>query len=153
MAALWFRKYGWLKSKSQCKVRWNKNEWFYWQAKKLSNKKIYIEFLNKFTLWGPHLTDVLYSRKEKCNFYTCMLSRFNCTWLLVIPCTVAHQASLSMGFSRQEYRRGCSCLPPRDLPNPGIKLCLLCLLHWQVGSLPLAPSGIFTLGIFGVIVL
>ena len=35
------------------------------------------------------------------------------------PWTVAHQAPLSMGFSRQEYWSG---LPfPRDLPNPGIK--------------------------------
>ena len=92
-----------------------------------SNKKRYIEFLNKFTLWGPHLTDVLYSRKEKCNFYAWMLlllSHFNCIWLLVIPCTVAHQASLSMGFSRQEYWSGFSCPPPSDLPNPGMRLCL-----------------------------
>ena len=38
------------------------------------------------------------------------------------PWTVARQASLSMGFSRQEY---CSGLlpfpPPGDLPDPGIK--------------------------------
>ena len=30
------------------------------------------------------------------------------------------------------------CPPPGDLPSPGIK-CLLPLLHWQEGSLPLAP--------------
>ena len=37
------------------------------------------------------------------------------------PCTVAHQALLSMGFSRQEY---CSVLPfasPGDLLDPGIE--------------------------------
>ena len=33
--------------------------------------------------------------------------------------TVAHQASLSMGFSRQEYWSRLPCLPPGDLPNPG----------------------------------
>ena len=38
------------------------------------------------------------------------------------PGTVAHQASLSMGFSRQEYWSGLPCPPPRDLPNPGIEL-------------------------------
>ena len=27
-----------------------------------------------------------------------------------------------MEFSRQEYWSGLSCPPPRDLPNPGIKL-------------------------------
>ena len=35
---------------------------------------------------------------------------------------VAHQAPLSMGFSRQEYWSGLLCCPPRDLPNPEIKL-------------------------------
>ena len=35
--------------------------------------------------------------------------------------TVAHEAPLSMGFSRQEYWSGLLCPPPGDLPNPGIK--------------------------------
>ena len=35
------------------------------------------------------------------------------------PWTVAHQAPLSMGFSRQEYWSGSPCPPPGDLPNPG----------------------------------
>ena len=54
--------------------------------------------------------------------------------------TVASQAPLSMGFSRQEYRSGLPCPPPGDLPDLGIE-CLICLLHWQSGSLPLAPPG------------
>ena len=37
------------------------------------------------------------------------------------PWTVAHKASLSMGFSKQEYWSGLPCPPPRDLPHPGIK--------------------------------
>ena len=37
------------------------------------------------------------------------------------PWTVAHQAPLSMGFSRQAYWSGLPCPPPGDLPNPGIK--------------------------------
>ena len=41
--------------------------------------------------------------------------------------------SLSMGFSRQEYWSGLPVPPPGDL--------LLCLLNWQVGSLPPAPPG------------
>ena len=36
--------------------------------------------------------------------------------------TVAHQGPLSMRFSKQEYCRGFPCLPPGDLPDPGIKL-------------------------------
>ena len=38
-----------------------------------------------------------------------------------IPWTVAHQASLSIEFSRQEYWSGLPFPPPRDLPDPGIK--------------------------------
>ena len=37
------------------------------------------------------------------------------------PQTVAHQASLSMGFSRQEYWSGLPFPSPEDLPDPGIE--------------------------------
>ena len=49
---------------------------------------------------------------------------------------IAGQAPLSIGFSRQEYWSGLPCPPPRDLPNPGIKL----------GSLmsPALAGGFFT---------
>ena len=57
--------------------------------------------------------------------------------LLQAPWTAAHQAPLSMGFSRLEYWSGLPCPLPGDLPNP----CLLCILHWQLGSLPLALPG------------
>ena len=40
---------------------------------------------------------------------------------LATPWTVAFQASLSMGFSRQEYWSGLPLPSPGDLPNPGIK--------------------------------
>ena len=117
----------------------------------------------------------------------CVLSHFSHARLFVTLCTIAHQAPLSMGFSRQEYWSGLPCPPPGDLPNPGIEprssvlqvyflpaelsekpthifnyiipensilaysclerttqgtnLCLLYLLHWQAGSLPLVPLG------------
>ena len=35
--------------------------------------------------------------------------------------TVARQAPLSMGFSRREYWSGLPCLPPGDIPEPGIE--------------------------------
>ena len=44
----------------------------------------------------------------------------SCLTLLTLW-TVAHQAPLSMGFSRQEYWSGLPCPPPGDLPNPEIK--------------------------------
>ena len=49
------------------------------------------------------------------------------------------RAPLSMGSSRQEYWSGLPCPLPGDLPTQGRNLHLLCLLHWRVGSLPLAP--------------
>ena len=38
------------------------------------------------------------------------------------PWTAAHQAPLSMGFSRQEHWSGLPFPPPGDLPDPGIEL-------------------------------
>ena len=52
---------------------------------------------------------------------TCLLSCFSHVWLFVTPWTVAHQAPLSMEFSRQEYWSGLPCPPPGDLPDPGIE--------------------------------
>ena len=58
------------------------------------------------------------------------------------PKMAAHQAPPSLGFSRQEYWSGLPCPPPRDLPNPGFgPVSLISNLHWQVGSLSLAPPG------------
>ena len=51
----------------------------------------------------------------------CMLSHFSHVWLFATLWTIAHQAPLSQGFSRQEYWSGLPCPPTRDLPNPGIK--------------------------------
>ena len=45
----------------------------------------------------------------------------SCVQLFVTPWTVAHQAPLSMGFSRQEYWNGLPFPLPGDLPNPGIE--------------------------------
>ena len=53
--------------------------------------------------------------------HTCVLSRFSRVRLFVIPWTVARQAPLSMGFSRQEYWSGLPCPSPGDLPHPGIE--------------------------------
>ena len=54
-----------------------------------------------------------------------MLSHFSRVRLFASPWTIARQAPLPMGFSRQEYWSGLSCLPPGDLPDPGIELVSL----------------------------
>ena len=53
--------------------------------------------------------------------WMCMLSCFNRVQLFAAPWTVACQALLSMGFSRQEYWSGMPCPPPGFLPDPGIE--------------------------------
>ena len=80
-----------------------------------------------------------------CKIPTCqyisihVLSCFSCVQLFVTLWTLAWQAPLSIGFSRQEYWNRLACPPPGDLPDPGMEPTSLCLLHGQVGSLPLAP--------------
>ena len=51
----------------------------------------------------------------------CVLRRFSCIWLFATQWSVACQALLSMGFSRQEYWSGLPYPPLEDLSYPGIK--------------------------------
>ena len=71
----------------------------------------------------------------------CMLSHFSHVLRFVTPWTAACPASLSMGFSWQEYWSELPCPPPGHLPHPGIEPMSHIYLHWQTGSLPLVPSG------------
>ena len=66
-----------------------------------------------------------------------MLNCFSCVQLCVTLWTVAHQAPLSMGFSRQEYWSRLSCPPPEVLFDPGIK-------HMSFMS-PALAGGFFTI--------
>ena len=50
-----------------------------------------------------------------------MLSLFSRVRLFATPWTVAHQAPLCMGFSRQDYWSGLPFPTPGNHPNPGIK--------------------------------
>ena len=61
-----------------------------------------------------------------------------CVRLFVTPGTVAHQAPLSLAFSRREHWSGLPCPPPGDLPNPGIEPRSP---KFQVNSLPSEPPG------------
>ena len=70
----------------------------------------------------------------------CMLSGFSHVLFFATLWIVAHQAPLSIRFSRQEYWSGLPCPPPEYLPSPGIKpkssvapslqLDSLLLSHW-----------------------
>ena len=53
--------------------------------------------------------------------------------------TVACQAPLSMGFSKQEYWSGLQLPSPGDLPNPGMESVSLGIPALQADSLPAEP--------------
>ena len=67
-----------------------------------------------------HKSTVQSQRADRAS--TCYMLSHCVTSDSATPWTVAHQAPLSMGFSRQEYWSGLSCPPQRDLPNPGTEL-------------------------------
>ena len=86
---------------------------------------------DSLSVFKTHTHTHTYIWKWKCQ----LLSH---VWLSVTPWTVAHQAPLSMGFSRQEYWSGLPFLPPEDLFNPGIEPASPSL---QADSLPSEPPG------------
>ena len=81
------------------------------------------------------------SRKFKQLTQGCMLSHFSCVQLFATLWIVAHQSPLSMRFSRQKYQSRLLALLQGIFRTQGSNLLLLCLLHWQVGFLPLVPPG------------
>ena len=71
----------------------------------------------------------------------CLFSHFSHVQLFAILWTIAHQVSLSMGFSRQEYQRGLTCPSAGGLPDPGIEPMFLAFPALQADSLPLSHEG------------
>ena len=67
--------------------------------------------------------------------YQCVQSHFSYVWLCMTLWTVACQAPLSMGFSRQENCNGLSCPSPGDVSHPGIKTASLTSLTLAGGFL------------------
>ena len=61
--------------------------------------------------------------------------------LFVTPWTVAHQASLSMGFSRLEYWSGLPFPTPENLLEPGTEFASPVSLALAGRVLPIAPPG------------
>ena len=61
----------------------------------------------------------MYKMKSEFSGHACMLS---CVWFFATPWTIAHQAPLSMEFSRQGHWSGLPFPSPGDLPDPWIEL-------------------------------
>ena len=81
------------------------------------------------------LTDIRCTRGQSYMKIMCVLVAQLCL-TFVTPSTVARQAPLSVGFSRQEYQSGLPCPSPGDLPDPGIEPRFPALL---ANSLPSEP--------------
>ena len=84
---------------------------------------------------------------KDCSIHTFLFACMHVKWLqlyliFVTIWTVAHQAPLFMGFSRQEYWSGFHSLLQGIFLTQELNLPLLCLLHWQADSLPLHHLGI-----------
>ena len=101
-----------------------------WHFRKTNEVKITWEcYVLKITRWrhsGEHPSLLIDTCAQS-------LSRIR---LFVTLWTVAHQAPLSMGFSKQESWSWLPFPPPRDLPDPGIKLTSL--------MIPAAAGWLFT---------
>ena len=86
----------------------------------------------------------VYTREQRPVYFdhwACGLSHFHCVRISVTLRTKAHQAPLSMRFSRQEYWSGFPCSPPVDLPNPRIEPVTPVSPTLQADSLPLSHLG------------
>ena len=70
-----------------------------------------------------------------------MPSHFSRVWLFATQWTVACQAPLSIGFSRQEYWSGLLCPPPGDLPKPELEPTSLVSLALAGGSVTTGATG------------
>ena len=88
-----------------------------------------------------HWTSLAFLDKSHLVLPACMQSRFSHVYLFVTLWTIACQAPLSWDSPGKNSRVGCCFLLQGIFPTHGLKLCLLCLLHWQAGSLPLVPPG------------
>jgi len=101
-----------------------------WYEPEITNLFIYptlfyitiFNFLISILFFLPHNNNtVSWQGRDYYLLCMCVLSLFSHIQLFVTPWTVAHQAPLSMGFSRQEQWIGLLFPPAGNLPDPGIK--------------------------------
>ena len=80
----------------------------------------------------------LHEKQKTSDIYNCVCQSLSRIQLFATPWTVDQQATLSMGFSRQEQWSGLPFPSPGDLPNTGIEPRSPAL---QADSLPSEPTG------------
>ena len=90
--------------------------------------------------WGRKESDTT-ERLNLSELNVCVLSRFSHVRFFATLWTIARQAPLSTGFSRQEYWGGLPCPPPGDLPDPGVKPMSPKSPALAGGFFPIQPPG------------
>ena len=78
----------------------------------------WIPIFGQWTKWG---SDKLFAQQHIGSVQKVKVKSLSHVQLFGTPWTVAHQASMSMGFSRQEYWSGLPFHSPGDLPDPRIE--------------------------------
>ena len=105
------------------------------------NKKLkclFFVFVFYYYLCKKYYKPIIVKRyTANCVSWVLVLSPCSCVWICATLWTIASQAPLSRGFSRQEYWSGLPCLQGISLTQ-GWNPSLLRLLRWQAGSLLLA---------------
>ena len=99
-----------------CEVGWALKNWCFWT--------VVLEKTLENPLDCKEIQPVHPKGNQSCVFFgkvKVKVKSLSRVWLLATPWTVAHQAPLSMGFSRQEYWSSLPCPPPGDPPDPGIE--------------------------------
>ena len=95
-----------------------------------------------FLLWGVCLQKSMDGFEGHC-FILCMhvLSCFSCVGLCATPWTIACRLLSPWDSPGKNIGVGCHALIQGIFLTQGSNWYLLCLLHWQVGSLSLSHSG------------
>ena len=63
-------------------------------------------YITRWSILKSHWLYFFCSQRWRSSMLLLLLSHFSCVWLCVTPETAAHQAPLSLGFSRQEHWSG-----------------------------------------------
>ena len=92
----------------------------------------------------------IWNLKIHCLFCACaqLLSH---SWLFVTPWTLAYQAPLSMGFSRQEYWSRLPFPPPGDSSQPRDWTCISYIGRWVLYHWTTWEASLFILVIVAVV--
>ena len=116
---------------SLCSLTDIKERYVNWQGKPWRGWYLFVSYRFSSVSYLASSLDIYLS--VYLSVLACLLSHFSHVRLFATPWIIVHQASLSRGFSRQEYWSGLPCPPPRGLSDPRIKPCVHCtqiLYRW-----------------------